>query len=152
MRSSASFALDPPPVPSAWDLTLIPRWPPTGATASAAAAAPAREDTHRFASSSGRTTAPDPAQQPCAFLPGIQLIVGPMFAGKTSELLRRAAELEVGAESELLRLLSRCHAESAKLQSSGSALRCGVHPPTSMGCSASVGPHMRRRKAVALPS
>ena len=82
-----------PPVPLPSSLALIPPAAAVGVMASAAATAPAREDTHRLGSSSGRPV--DADRQPCAFLPGIQLIVGPMFAGKTSELLRRAAELEV---------------------------------------------------------
>lgn len=60
----------------------------------ATAPPPPREDTHQHASTSGSPA--DAAQQArhSRFLPGIQLIVGPMFAGKSSELLRRVAEFE----------------------------------------------------------
>ena len=101
-------------------------------------------------------------RQPCAFLPGIQLIVGPMFAGKTSELLRRAAELEVHSLSapelhcvtSVLRVAPVC-ANAMQLvegnllikPSGADARTAGGHCEVSQGhaISRAAGRHARRR-------
>ena len=139
---SIRLPLNRPSVPLAANLTSIAPRAAAGASASATAAVPAREDTHRSASSSGRAVR-DPAQQPCAFLPGIQLIVGPMFAGKTSELLRRAAELEVSCR------WACAVPRHVMLEARHRAAEC-IHPLASVSIVQTRAAH--RCKAAALPS